>query len=62
MGPAAPPLHAIMSRPPGTLAERTSRFFALQLRLLSALQLLAGAGYIGFACALQFPPGDQLTL
>ena len=51
-----------MSRPPGTLAERTSRFFALQLRLLSALQLLAGAGYIGFACALQFPPGDQLTL
>lgn len=32
-----------------------------QLRLLSALQLLAGAGYIAFACVLQWPPGDVLT-
>jgi hypothetical protein len=45
-----------------SLAERGSRFLALQLRIFSILQLLAGAGYIAVAVVLQFPPGDPLTL
>ena len=44
------------------LAERSRMCLALQLRLLSVLQLLAGAGYIVVAVLLQFPPGDSLTL
>ena len=46
----------------GGLVERGSRFLALQLRLMSVLQLLAGVGYIVRAVFLQFPPGDPLTL
>lgn len=54
--------------PPGkkrgssSLVQRGSRFLALQLRIMSVLQLLAGGGYIGVAVMLQFPPGDPLTL
>ncbi|KAL4429578.1 hypothetical protein ABPG77_008627 [Micractinium sp. CCAP 211/92] len=45
-----------------SLAERGTKLLALQLRLLSVLQCLAGAGYITVAVFLQFPPGDPLTL
>ena len=61
-GPRASPARAAAMGRQGSMVEKTSKFFALQLRLFSALQLVAGAGYIGFACALQFPPGDPLTL
>lgn len=44
------------------LAERGALCAASFLRLLSVLQLLAGAGYIAMAVFLQFPPGDPLTL
>jgi hypothetical protein len=44
------------------MVERGSRLAALHLRLLSVLQLAAGAGYIALAVVLQFPPGDPLTL
>ena len=43
------------------MKQRASNCLGWQLRLLSALQTLAGAGYIAFACVLQFPPGDVLT-
>lgn len=42
--------------------ERGASCLAWQLRLLSALQLLAGAGFIAMAVFLQWPPGDPLTL
>lgn len=45
-----------------SLAERGTKLLAVQLRLLSVLQCLAGAGYITVAVFLQFPPGDPLTL
>ncbi|KAL4854972.1 hypothetical protein ACK3TF_004438 [Chlorella vulgaris] len=45
-----------------SMVERGSRLAALHLRLLSVLQLAAGAGYIALAVVLQFPPGDPLTL
>lgn len=51
-----------LSRPKKGLAERGALCLAWQLRLLSILQLLAGAGYIALAVFLQFPPGDPLTL
>lgn len=45
-----------------SLAERGTRLLAVQLRVMSVLQFLAGAGYITVAVFLQFPPGDPLTL
>eukprot|EP00887_Chlorella_sp_A99_P006285 scaffold3.g6285.t1 len=41
--------------------RRASLVLGWQLRALSALQLVAGAGYIAFACVLQWPPGDLVT-
>lgn len=52
----------IQERKKTSLAERGTKLLAIQLRLLSVLQCLAGAGYITVAIFLQFPPGDPLTL
>lgn len=49
-------------KPRKGLAERSALCAASFLRLLSVLQLLAGAGFIAMAVFLQFPPGDPLTL
>lgn len=44
------------------MRKRGQRFFSVNLRILSVLQLLTGVGFIGFACYLSTPPDDSLTL